>query len=199
MKTRTCCFWGRIKHCMAIGLMAALLLCAAVPAYAAMAPDEYVPDDTDGTEMQLMEPAQLELYFGPEWAGAQFTLETDVGGYPGTIPVSNDGTVRMEIGGSHSYVLRLVSTVAVPPAAATSTETETVPGAAGDGADSAGVTQAPDAPADTQEEEDSGGIPVVPIICFLGGLVIAVGVLIGMRILSRRRVEDEYDDEEEDG
>ena len=55
-------------------LMAMILLFAAVPAYAAMAADEFYPDDTDGTEMQLMEPAQLELYFGPEWAGAQFTL-----------------------------------------------------------------------------------------------------------------------------
>ena len=97
MKAHTFCFSASAKRWLAIGmLMAMILLIAAVPAYAAMATDEFYPDDTDGTEMQLMEPAQLELYFGPEWAGAQFTLETDVGGYPGTIPVANDGSMRMD-------------------------------------------------------------------------------------------------------
>ena len=188
------------KRWLAIGmLMAMILLIAAVPAYAAMAADEFYPDDTDGTEMQLMEPAQLELYFGPEWAGAQFTLETDVGGYPGTIPVANDGTMRMEIGGSHTYVLRLVS-------GATGTQSGTV--------SMAGTDQAPTplpegsesevgvqttAPAEIQPaEEQSGGVPLVPIIIFLAGLVIAGGILLAVHLFAKRKAEEEYDDDDDE-
>lgn len=188
------------KRWLAIGmLMAMILLIAAVPAYAAMATDEFYPDDTDGTEMQLMEPAQLELYFGPEWAGAQFTLETDVGGYPGTIPVANDGSMRMEIGGSHTYVLRLVS-------GATGTQTGTV-GMTGteqalvplpEGSESEVGVQTT-VPAQTQPaEEQSGGVPLVPIIIFLAGLVIAAGILVAVHFLTKRKAEDEYDDDDEE-
>ena len=200
MKAHTLNTGASAKRWLAIGmLMAMILLIAAVPAYAAMATDEFYPDDTDGTEMQLMEPAQLELYFGPEWAGAQFTLETDVGSYPGTIPVANDGSMRMEIGGSHTYVLRLVS-------GATGTQTGTVgvtgteqaPAPLPEGSESEVGVQTT-APAETQTaEEQSGGVPLVPIIIFLAGLVIAAGILVAVHFLTKRKAEDEYDDDDEE-
>ena len=188
------------KRWLAIGmLMAMILLIAAVPAYAAMATDEFYPDDTDGTEMQLMEPAQLELYFGPEWAGAQFTLETDVGGYPGTIPVANDGSMRMEIGGSHTYVLRLVSgATGTQSGAVGMTGTEQVPASQPEGPESE-VGMQTTVPAETQPaEEQSGGVPLVPIIIFLAGLVIAAGILVAVHFLTKRKAEDEYDDDDDE-
>ena len=180
-------------------LMAMILLIAAVPAYAAMATDEFYPDDTDGTEMQLMEPAQLELYFGPEWAGAQFTLETDVGGYPGTIPVANDGSMRMEIGGSHTYVLRLVSGAAGTQSGTVGmTGTEQAPAPQPEGTDSEVGVQTT-APAETQPaEEQSGGVPLVPIIIFLAGLVIAGGILLAVHLFAKRKAEEEYDDDDDE-
>ena len=188
------------KRWLAIGmLMAMILLIAAVPAYAAMATDEFYPDDTDGTEMQLMEPAQLELYFGPEWAGAQFTLETDVGGYPGTIPVANDGSMRMEIGGSHTYVLRLVSgATGTQSGAVGMTGTEPAPAPLPEGSESEVGVQTT-VPAETQPtEEQSGGVPLVPIIIFLAGLVIAAGILVAVHFLTKRKTEDEYEDDDDE-
>ena len=200
MKAHTLNTGVSAKRWLAIGmLMAMILLIAAVPAYAAMATDEFYPDDTDGTEMQLMEPAQLELYFGPEWAGAQFTLETDVGSYPGTIPVANDGSMRMEIGGSHTYVLRLVSgATGTQTGTVGMTGTEQAPVPLPEGSESEVGVQTT-VPAQTQPaEEQSGGVPLVPIIIFLAGLVIAAGILVAVHFLTKRKTEDEYDDDDEE-
>ena len=200
MKAHTLNTGASAKRWLAIGmLMAMILLIAAVPAYAAMATDEFYPDDTDGTEMQLMEPAQLELYFGPEWAGAQFTLETDVGGYPGTIPVANDGSMRMEIGGSHTYVLRLVSgATGTQSGAVGMTGTEPAPAPLPEGSESEVGVQTT-VPAETQPtEEQSGGVPLVPIIIFLAGLVIAAGILVAVHFLTKRKTEDEYEDDDDE-
>ncbi len=60
---------------------------------------------TDGTEMQVMEPEKLEIQLGADWAGVEFQMKTDSGMYPGTIAVGDDGVLRMELGGSKSYVL----------------------------------------------------------------------------------------------
>lgn len=96
-----------------------LITCLCMPSYANGPEDDYVPDDTDGTELQIMQPSQLEIRLGSDWAGAEFELETDVGEYPGTVPVSIDGTLSMELGGSETYVLRLVETPAAPAVEAT--------------------------------------------------------------------------------
>ena len=72
--------------------------------------------DTDGTEMQVMEPSQLEVQLGPEWAGVEFELRTDAGVYPGTIAVDEGGILSLEIGTlDRVFVLScLNSSVAVP-------------------------------------------------------------------------------------
>ena len=36
---------------------------------------------TDGTELQVAEPASLEIQLGAEWAGVEFDLKTDGGMY----------------------------------------------------------------------------------------------------------------------
>lgn len=71
--------------------------------------------DTDGTEMKILQAQQLEVQLGTAWAGVEFQLRTDAGLYPGTVKVGDDGVLRMEIGGSKSYVLScLNSDVCIP-------------------------------------------------------------------------------------
>ena len=71
--------------------------------------------DTDGTEMKILQAQQLEVQLGTTWAGVKFQLRTDAGLYPGTVKVGDDGVLRMEIGGSKSYVLScLNSDVSIP-------------------------------------------------------------------------------------
>ena len=65
----------------------------------------YAADGTDGTEMQVLQPQQLEIQLGSNWAGVEFQLKTDAGLYPGTISVGEDGVLRLEIGGSSTYTL----------------------------------------------------------------------------------------------
>lgn len=168
--------------------------------------------DTDGTELQVAEKSVLEIQLGSNWSGVEFQLKTDVGMYPGIIPVGEDGVLRLEIGGSNTYTLScLNSSVAIPEDNRKSAASE-VP-----------VTEAPDEAAvpDTESERLNqeqmvpsksetpsepnaaseniiAGIPLKHIILFGGGLVLAVGGLIAIRIVSKHRGEgrrDDYDDE----
>ena len=63
------------------------------------------PQGTNGTELQVAQPEQLEIQLGAEWAGVEFQMKTDAGLYPDMIFVGQDGVLRLEIGGSKSYVL----------------------------------------------------------------------------------------------
>lgn len=84
-----------------IGIMLALLCCILMCTGVVYA----TGDDTDGTELQVAQPVILEVQLGPRWAGVEFQLKTDVGLYPGTIAVGQDGILRTELGNSGSYVL----------------------------------------------------------------------------------------------
>ena len=137
--------------------------------------------DTDGTELQVAQPSQLEIQLGPEWAGVEFQMRTDSGIYPGVITVDETGVLRTEIGGSTSYILSSMnSSVAVP--------------------DPDEITQAPATTEPGSEEADASliaGIPIQHIIFFGGGLVLAVGSLIALRIVKKRGVNG-YDDPKDD-
>ena len=52
------------------------------------------PQGTNGTELQVAQPEQLEIQLGAEWAGVEFQMKTDAGLYPDTIPVGQDGVLR---------------------------------------------------------------------------------------------------------
>ena len=174
---------------------------------------------TDGTEMQVLEPEQLEIQLGADWAGVEFELKTDSGMYPGTIPVGEDGVLRLEIGGSSSYVLTcLSSAVPVPdpeqaPDAAeqvSAETTETGDEATGEEtAEPRSENQDPKAEPETgqvaegspaaEEENTVAGIPVLHLALFGGGMALAIGSLIAMYVVKRRRAVDadyEEDDEE---
>ena len=143
---------------------------------------------TTGDELQLMEAEKLEIQLGTEWAGVEFQLKTDAGLYPGTVKVGQDGVLRMEIGGSKSYILTCMnSAVEVPE-----------------------VTQAP-ATTETESEQNNSetnsaeegsatvaGIPVLHIVLFGGGMVVAIGALIAMHVVKRRRESEPVYDEDDD-
>lgn len=193
-----------LQRCAGMAMALMCMLCCASPAFAS-APDDYFPGDTDGTEMQLMQPVQLEIRLGQEWVGAQFTLVTDVGQYPGTITVAQDGMLRMEIGGSQSYVLKLVGMGDALPDGEATPEPESTP--------AEGETEGTPAEEGASDEEAGeadavGGFPIFPIVLFGAGIVIAGGVLIVMKVLAKRQAssddedddddESEYEDEEDD-
>lgn len=143
---------------------------------------------TTGDELQLMKAEKLEIQLGTEWAGVEFQLKTDAGLYPGTVKVGQDGVLRMEIGGSKSYILTCMnSAVEVPE-----------------------VTQAP-ATTETESEQNNSetnsaeegsatvaGIPVLHIVLFGGGMVVAIGALIAMHVVKRRRESEPVFDEDDD-
>ena len=90
----------KVKIVKAVALILAMLciLCFPIPVSA-------VSQGTDGTELQVMKPQNLQIHLGEEWAGIGFELTTDAGKYPGIIVVGEDGVLRLEIGGSENYIL----------------------------------------------------------------------------------------------
>lgn len=190
---------------MALSLGALMLF--PVPASAA--------EGTEGSEMQVLQAEQLEIQLGTDWAGVEFELKTDAGMYPGTIPVGEDGVLRLEIGGSSSYILTcLNSAVSVPdPAQAPATTEES-------DASEENAVETGEAQNESQETEDNqavdeepeissaendndgntvAGIPVLHLALFGGGMVLAVGSLIAMYVMKRRRTVDaDYEEGDEE-
>lgn len=143
---------------------------------------------TTGDELQLMEAEKLEIQLGTEWAGVEFQLKTDAGLYPGTVKVGQDGVLRMEIGGSKSYILTCMnSAVKVPEVTQAPATTET-------------DSEQNNSETDTAEEGGAtvAGIPVLHIVLFAGGMVVAIGALIAMHVVKRRRENEPVYDEDDD-
>ena len=182
-----------------IGVMLALLCCILMCTGVVYA----TGDDTDGTELQVAQPVILEVQLGPQWAGVEFQLKTDAGLYPGTIAVGQDGILRTELGNSGSYVLSCLTLNAAVPApgdipSPDVTQQEQAP-LTTDSAENA------DAASQNAQEQDSGrptvgGIPVMHIILFVGGLLLAAGGLVAMRFIRNRRPSERspYDPDDED-
>lgn len=144
---------------------------------------------TTGDELQLMEAEKLEIQLGTEWAGVEFQLKTDAGLYPGTVVVGQDGVLRMEIGGSKSYILTCMnSAVEVPEVTQAPATTET-------------ESERNNSETDSAEEGNAtvAGIPVLHIVLFGGGMVVAIGALIAMHVVKRRRESEPvyYEDDDE--
>ena len=143
---------------------------------------------TNGDELQLMEAEKLEIQLGTEWAGVEFQLKTDAGLYPGTVKVGQDGVLRMEIGGSKSYILTCMnSAVEVPEVTQAPATTE---------------TESEQNNSETESAEEGSatvaGIPILHIVLFAGGMVVAIGALIAMHIVKRRRESEPVYDEDDD-
>ena len=174
----------RIKYRKGLFLLLAVMciFCSSiVPVFAQ-------PQGTDGTELQVAQPEQLEIQLGAEWAGVEFQLKTDTGLYPDTIPVGQDGVLRLEIGGSRSYVLTcLNSSEKAPSQAQAPAATESQP------------EEPQERDASEEKEATVAGIPILHLCLFAGGMVLAVGGLIAMYVVKKRREEDggyEYEEDE---
>ena len=170
----------------------------------------YIPvnADTDGTELNVLEPSKLEIQLGSDWSGVQFHLKTDVGVYPEEIAVGEDGVLRLEIGGSSTYILSCLYSETDAPVPGRIDSTPVSGDSDEDGTASEG-TEAAEESASTEEGEnesaESGntgmvaGIPITHLLLFCGGLLLSVGTLIGIRVISNKKKElYEYDDDEED-
>ena len=145
---------------------------------------------TTGDELQLMEAEKLEIQLGAEWAGVEFQLKTDAGLYPGTVKVGQDGVLRMEIGGSKSYILTCMnSAVEVPEVTQAPATTESEPNSSGGVSDS-------DAP--SESDHTVAGIPVMHLIFFVGGMVLAIGTLIVLHVMKKRREMEGPGDEDDE-
>lgn len=156
------------------------LLCLFIPASA--------KDGTDGTELQVASPEQLVIQLGPEWAGVEFQLKTDSGLYPGTIPVGEDGVLRLEIGGSETYTLTCLNSEEPAPAPVDS-ELESQP-------EPVIESHSHEPVPESESERSIAGIPIWQLCLFSGGMIVAVTVLVVLSIMKRRRNEEV--DEEED-
>lgn len=142
---------------------------------------------TDGSELQVVKAEQLEIQLGTAWSGVEFQLRTDAGLYPGTIKVGTDGVLRLEIGGSSQYILTCVNS-------------STAASAPEDTSDATDQTQAPATTEQSPEsnEKAASGIPTLHIILFAGGMVIAIGTLIVIQVLKKKRENEAPDDEEDE-
>ena len=178
---------------------------------------------TDGTEMQVFKAEQLEIQLGKEWTGREFQLKTDSGLYPGTITVGEDGVLRTELGGSSRYILTCMRTgnpdtggkASVAEGSVTKEQTDVLPAdgetESGFGENPSGETgtgEAQTEPADAGtgaavKEGDAGqtvfGIPIKHLVLFSVGMAAAVGGLIAIHIIQKRREDqDDYDEEDYD-
>ncbi len=188
---------SKIRLVLSLIITSILLFALSVPALAR--------DYTDGSELQIATPEQLEVQLGPAWAGVEFRLKTDAGMYPGTIPVGEDGILRLEIGGSSSYQLSCIgSAVPAPtpnplPSPAPSEKPSSTPVPALEAEESAPpqatITVSEVEPIDPEFTLED--IPVWQLGLFGGGLVVAIGVLAVLAVLKRRRGDDSDEDDED--
>ena len=180
----------KIAKAMALVMALICLLCFPVPVSA-------ISQGTDGTELEVLQPQNLEIQLGQEWAGVEFTLKTDFGMYPGVIPVGADGILHLEIGGSENYILScLNSSTDIPgPSETQPTADETSPVADAEIMDETSPAEET-SPDDTDDEKSIAGIPVAHIILFGGGMLIAVGTLAGLHFRQKHAAgsHDENDE-----
>jgi len=148
--------------------------------------------DTDGTELQITsQPDELILQLGPEWAGMEFQLKTDAGIYPAPVVVDQYGFLKMDLGGSKTYILSCIASKESAPIPTMISETSLpdMPDInADDNGDSVEVNL-------TQTNE---GIPTLHLIMFLCGLAVATGGLFAIRRFSHGRKNPYYDDDNDE-
>ena len=151
--------------------------------------------DTDGTEMQVVEPSRLEIQLGSKWTGVEFQLKTDAGVYPDVIVVDDTGILSLEIGGSGNYILSCLDSSASVPAP---DDTQQAPATTEPAA--SGSTDEESAGTNSEENVEAtvAGIPVKHIVFFGAGLLLAVGCLIAMSVVKKRGRKEEYQSDDDD-
>jgi hypothetical protein len=148
--------------------------------------------DTDGSELRITnQPDKLVLNLGADWAGSQFELTLDAVKFPFPVAVDDSGILNMELGGSKIYTLTLLD-----PNAVVEQPTQLItPSSAPNGTLPQPNNTIPDTPI---EKSTVSFVPVLHMLAFFGGLAVAVGGLVLIRIIKKRRAEYENENEEED-
>ncbi len=150
----------------------------AIPVYA----------DTDGTELQVVEPQKLEIQLGQSWAGVEFTLKTDAGMYPNAIPVDETGVLKLEIGGSKGYVLScLQSSIDIPDS--DNNTPATLMALTHDKQNTAAAEE---------KDAEHSTIPITQIVFLAVGIVLAISALVAIHITSKRHNSGDDDEEDDD-
>lgn len=189
----------KIAKAVALILAMVCLFCFPVPASA-------TAQGTDGTELEVIQPQNMEIQLGESWAGVEFELKTDAGMYPGVIVVGEDGILRLEIGGSENYILSCLNSTVEVPMPGETVPAEEVNEPAADPSEEADPTE------DNQEEETVpseslpeetqegtlGGIPVKHLVLFGGGLIVAIGALVGINFYQKRSGKSNNSEEDDD-
>lgn len=189
----------KIAKAVALVLAMVCIFCFPVPASA-------TAQGTDGTELEVIQPQNLEIQLGESWAGVEFELKTDAGMYPGVITVGEDGVLRLEIGGSENYILSCVNSSAEipepgePETAATEEALATDPTEGEQSVDATeGEETQPTETVPAEEEEGTvAGIPVMHIALFGGGLIVAIGALVGINFYQKRSGKSNKTEEDDD-
>jgi len=189
----------KIAKAVALVLAMVCIFCFPVPASA-------TAQGTDGTELEVIQPQNLEIQLGESWAGVEFELKTDAGMYPGVITVGEDGVLRLEIGGSENYILSCQnSSVEIPEPGEPETEaTGEAPATdPAEGAQSVDATEGeetqPTVTVPAEEQEGTvAGIPVMHIALFGGGLIVAIGALVGINFYQKRSGKSNKSEEDDD-
>lgn len=188
----------KLMKCMALILSIVCLLSFPVQASA-------TAQGTKGTEQEVVQPQQLEIYLGQDWAGVEFQLRTDAGKYPDPIPVGDNGILSLEIGGSeHYYLTCQASQVEAPGPEAESDTTEetaqldepaeeTAEDATEEDTQVPETTDVTEATQITVDEVPENTIPTSAIVIFAFGLLIAIAVLILMQMNQKRNNAQDCD------
>lgn len=166
------------KRWFAAIAMIGILMFSSVPVHA----------DTDGTKLQVSEPAQLDIQLGPSWTGVEFQLKTDAGLYPDTITVDDKGILHTELGGSNHYILTcLNSSTSLPNPEQQASNT------------SSSFQTSDSSVSETSLTEQGNKTSMSSVIFFCCGMVIAIGILAYLQIsIKKERKQSSSEDDEEE-
>ncbi len=160
------------------------IVCAAIgPVYAV---PELMNQGTNGDELNVVSVQKLEIQLGTEWSGKKFQLKTDVGLYPDDIIVDNDGVLRLEIGGSKSYILSCVGL-------GKTSEDENI-----NDENKSDEKRGEEAAEQGKQQTDVRKIPVKHIVIFAAGIIIIAGLLIAMRFMGQPQDNNNDDNDDND-
>ena len=194
----------RYKKKMLILAMALIVCAVSILPWTQVA---YATPDAEPTKTTIAD--KLILQLGPDWAGVEFELVTDVGKYPGTIVVDNTGVLALELSDSSTFTLSCLNSKVTPPKPALqepdeqATEpikphifgatdlvqpSEPAPANKNEQHPTAELTKQPQMESETPADESRQNIPTLQLVLFIGGLIV-------IRIVKKRREYDDEDDE----
>ena len=119
----------------------------------------------------------------------EFQMETDVGLYPGVITVDETGVLCTELGGSKSYKLSCLDSSITAPA---SNDTQTP------AAESSQASVQDSGSPESVPEKTAEKVPVSSILFFGISMAVAIGSLVTMQILKKRKAKWKQDTNEKD-